>query len=369
MALPSSGPLTMAQINAEFGRGNNLNAYRGTTYYTSSGGPFTFSSGAISFSDFYGTQANSPLFSFNISSSQANANLRTLAVNAGWNQSSAVVATVNGGVYIYSTAVGTPALTINGSWPGGVTLINNGLIMGQGGQGGGWYFDGVSNPTVTINNYLQSAGSAAISLGVSCTIQNNSYIAGGGGGGGNAGTLTAGGGAGGGTGGFYYNIAAGGAVTTANGGSGGGLGGSGSNGNGASPITGGGGGRVLPGSNITVSVTTSGGTTNGTASSTGGGANNAGSASIVSGAGTTFNNAFSAGLGGSGGATGAVSASVGTYASFSNAGGGGGGWGASGGTSAQGSGANAGAAGGNCVALNGFTATFTATGTRYGAIS
>lgn len=58
MALPSSGPISMLAINTEFGRGTNLNAYRGTTYYTSSGGPFTFSSGTISMSDFYGTQVS-----------------------------------------------------------------------------------------------------------------------------------------------------------------------------------------------------------------------------------------------------------------------------------------------------------------------
>ncbi len=39
----------MSQINSEFGRGNNLNAYRGTSHSTG-----TFPSGAISFSDFYG---------------------------------------------------------------------------------------------------------------------------------------------------------------------------------------------------------------------------------------------------------------------------------------------------------------------------
>lgn len=56
----------MSQINAEFGRGNNLNAYRGTTYYTSSAGPFTFPSGAISFSNFYGTQLAAPSLSYSV---------------------------------------------------------------------------------------------------------------------------------------------------------------------------------------------------------------------------------------------------------------------------------------------------------------
>ena len=53
--LPSSGAISINDINSVFSRGNNLNAYRGTTYYTTSGGPFTFSGGAISMSSFYGT--------------------------------------------------------------------------------------------------------------------------------------------------------------------------------------------------------------------------------------------------------------------------------------------------------------------------
>ena len=56
MALPASGPLSMSQINGEFGRGPNLNAYRGTDYYTPTAGPFVFPA-TISFINFYGTQA------------------------------------------------------------------------------------------------------------------------------------------------------------------------------------------------------------------------------------------------------------------------------------------------------------------------
>lgn len=53
--LPASGnSLSMSQINSVFdSRGNNLNAYRGTTWYTAAGGSGTFSSGTISFNDFY----------------------------------------------------------------------------------------------------------------------------------------------------------------------------------------------------------------------------------------------------------------------------------------------------------------------------
>lgn len=57
--LPGSGSLAMSTINGLFGRGNNLNAYRGTTYYTSTTGPNTFPSTPISFSNFYNTGPSS----------------------------------------------------------------------------------------------------------------------------------------------------------------------------------------------------------------------------------------------------------------------------------------------------------------------
>lgn len=70
-ALQSSGAISISQINAEFGRGNNLNAYRGTTWYTDAGGSGTFSSGAISMSEFYGKRA-SPAFNVAYSSGFGN---------------------------------------------------------------------------------------------------------------------------------------------------------------------------------------------------------------------------------------------------------------------------------------------------------
>lgn len=60
MTLQSSGLIYMSQINAEFGRGNNLNAYRGTTWYTDAGGSGTFSAGSISFYEFYGKRLSAP---------------------------------------------------------------------------------------------------------------------------------------------------------------------------------------------------------------------------------------------------------------------------------------------------------------------
>jgi hypothetical protein len=180
MTLPASGPLSLSVINTEFGRGTNLNAYRGTGWYTDAGGSGTFSSGALSISEFYSKRLTSPQFSFTISSNQTNANLRTLAVNAGWNQSSKVIATINSGVYVSSNSTGTPGLTINGSFPGGVELYNNGFIVGMGGAGGG---GGGNN----ANGGAGNAGGGALSVSSGVAIWNYNTIAGGGGGGGGGG--------------------------------------------------------------------------------------------------------------------------------------------------------------------------------------
>lgn len=121
--------------------------------------------------------AGVPDFTFTVSSNQTNANLRTLAVNAGWDQNSKVVATINSGIYISSNSTGTPALTVNGSFPGGVELVNNGIIVGMGGAGGR------AADIPPANRIAGSAGGLALSVSVAITITNNNTIAGGGGGG------------------------------------------------------------------------------------------------------------------------------------------------------------------------------------------
>ena len=82
--------------------------------------------------DFWG---KSNLFSFTLATG-TDVNLRTAALAAGWPGSGAVQATINSGSIIQSSSTGSYALTIDGSWPGGVTLINNATIQGRGGDGG-----------------------------------------------------------------------------------------------------------------------------------------------------------------------------------------------------------------------------------------
>lgn len=181
MTLNSSGPISLGgatagqSINLELGQSatatTSLNA---SNVRTLAGVP----SGAIIMpTNFYG---KSNQFAFTISTNQTNANLRTLAVAAGWNESSQLVATISGGVIISSNATGTPALTIAGAFPGGVTLNNAGTIVGMGGNGGngGTYFGSPGGGSVG------SPGGTALSVSVATTVNNTGVLAGGGGGGG-----------------------------------------------------------------------------------------------------------------------------------------------------------------------------------------
>lgn len=175
MALPASGAISLSQVNVELDLsataqiGMNDAAVRTL---------FGVASGAISMSDGYG-KANE--FVLTISSNQTNANLSTLAVNAGWNGSSKLIATINSGIYCGSNSTGTPGLTVNGSFPNGVELINNGFIIGRGGNGGNGRNVSTSSGS---GGSTGSAGGLALSVSSAISIRNNGTIGGGGGGGG-----------------------------------------------------------------------------------------------------------------------------------------------------------------------------------------
>lgn len=212
MALPSSGPIRLgADVNVELGLSAAAQISLGSAGVR---GLYGVSSGAIRLAaDGYG---KSSTFFATIATNQTNLNLRDWAIANGWNGTSSIVITIAGGVNILSNNTGIVALTINGSWPNGVTLINNGNIVGRGGNGG----IGGRAPAERGGN--GTAGGTALSVLVSASINNISNIAGGGGGGGGGGGRFSegwyGGGGGGGaafgTGASAYGGAGNGTLTT-----------------------------------------------------------------------------------------------------------------------------------------------------------
>ncbi len=338
MALPSSGRIKLSDVNTELGLASTTRITLGqATVRTLTG----VSSGRIRLAaDGYG-KSNRVALSYVFSSNTTQTTVTASSLPGYIAGKTDLTITVNSGVYVYSTSTASAGLTITGAATGDtIALVNNGYIMGKGGAG-----------TRSTGN----AGGPALSLGYNVSITNNSYIAGGGGGGGSGGTFgsSGGGGAGGGEG---INASAG---TTIVGGSPGSVGNVGDvyasvqggpvpayrfGGSGAS------GGRILPG-------------TGGTGGPGGfGGANNFGGAGGAGGGGGGYLAAGAAGEGTGNGGAGGSSNNAGSNASGSaGAGGGGGGWGAAGGTS--------GGAGGKGIALNGYSVTYIANGTIYGAVS
>lgn len=171
MALPSSGTLTLAQIQGEFGGSNpiSLSEYYRNGGLVTSNNTNVPTSGAISISNFYGAVKQ---FAFTIGTTYSSTqDLRTLAFAAGWNGSDPVVATISSGVIISSNTTASAALIVSGSFPSGVSLINNGSIVGMGGRGG-------------EANAAGSPGGASVAVSTAVSITNNGTFAGGGGGGG-----------------------------------------------------------------------------------------------------------------------------------------------------------------------------------------
>lgn len=268
--------------------------------------------------------------------------------------------TINSGVYVYATSIANSGLSLTGGKAAGdtVTVVNNGYIAGQGGNG------------ANVNQPSGNPGGPAFSISSPIILTNNSYIGGGGGGGGGTVPATSatggGGGAGGGNGapaGYPSHPAS---IYVGSGGAGGyagsagtpgapiptpsgtftnpaGQGGGAGGGSGAlQPIGrgstalagGGGGGSIFPGTGGSGGTPQPGFPTSSYPASAGGAGNSVGS----------------------GGAT---------YAS-----GGGGGWGAAGGVGyASPCLSMPGGTGGKAINLNGNTITYPALGTIWGAVS
>lgn len=333
MALQSSGAISLSDIQTEFGGSNPISLseyYRGGSYVTSNNTNVP-TSGEISVNQFYNAVNQ---YSLTISANTQEANLYSIATNDGWNGSDPILVTIQSGVYLWSDSTSTAGLIISSAFNSLLSIVNNGYIIGKGGNGGTYTGAG-------------GAGGPAISnsaTGVSITNNSGAYIAGGGGGGGGR-YGGGGGGAGGGAGGRSNPSSqsnyggAGGSVGAEGadgsgwntglhcfGGEAGGAGGYQDETSGGSEFGtgGGGGGRILPGTqtaNATVGVSS----------------------------------LYSVGKGGGGGQAGGNGATSGN----AKRGGGGGGWGAAGG-------AGVGAGGAAGAAISGTSISVTNNGTIYG---
>lgn len=172
MALPTTGPIALSQVNTELGRTSTATVSLGEAEVRSLAG---LANGAIGLG---GLRGKSSQFTYTITSHQLQMNLRNAVLAAGWNGTSKVEATVAAGIYIWSDSTAVPALNMGGAFPGGLTLINLGFIMGKGGDGG--YVQ--ANRTTYV---APTPGGPAIALSGPITINNaGGYIGGGGGGGG-----------------------------------------------------------------------------------------------------------------------------------------------------------------------------------------
>jgi hypothetical protein len=348
MAVKSSGSLSLiTDIVGEFGgtAPHSLKEYYSGGGNVPSSNTGVASSGALSMKSFYGSTNLVEYSTPPDSSDLQEINAYTYLTGLGWDGATPVIWTIPD-IYIWSDNTSTAALTIPSSMSGILTIINNGKIIGKGGQGGSY------------NSKDGKVGGAAISnsaTGVVLTNASGAYIAGGGGGGGATGTIgrhlgiaSGGGGAGGGAGGQgrYHDAWSGGSgIGYVSGGSGGGLGSSGGNGGaswggyyGRGGGAGGGGGT---------SRTTSSGDYVGA----GGGGGR-----ILPGTGGSASSGLSWPAGGAGGS--------GDSAGSAGGAGGGGGWGASGGAGQSG---GAGGAGG--AAISGVSISVTNNGTIYGSVA
>jgi hypothetical protein len=271
-----------------------------------------------------------------------------------------VTITVNPNVYVYGAPVSIPTpdasmQIIGGAVGDTIKLVNNGNIVGYGGDGAGSYnFDAdCCGCGYSLEVTAPSPGNAALSFvtpGITLTIENNGYIAGGGGGGGavggnsiNANVPGGGGGAGGGISGkvgIITNASTSGFTNRAVPPNAGATGVSASRFfgccNSLTALQGGGGGFVLPGTGGVFNEDDQG--LGGGGGAGGGGASSSTNAHAYNNDGGSANNAAP------------------TYTRFDDAyqGGGGGGWGASGAAGYEAfSLVQAGAAGGNSIITNG----------------
>ena len=187
MALPSSGALSLAAIQTEYGGSApiSLSEYYRSNGYVTANNTGVPTGGTISIGNFYGTVRRVAV-SLTIGGTTANYNLWD---NRGGNYAtgiSDITLTINPGVVVGSGSTGAYALLVTSAFNTGdtVRIVNNGTIVGKGGNGGdGKYAGGGSGGA-------GEGGGPAVYIERPTTIENNYIMGGGGGGGGGSGGFT-----------------------------------------------------------------------------------------------------------------------------------------------------------------------------------
>lgn len=140
---------------------------------------------------FNGISAWKRVFSLSIENNINDLNVRGFAISQGWDGSAPLEIFVASGVVISSTS-DEPAVVIDGSFPGGLLIENQGFWIGRGGAGGaGRNATATSNSPSISGGSSGGSGSAALSCSSVSNIQIDNaagVIAGGGGGGGGGGS-------------------------------------------------------------------------------------------------------------------------------------------------------------------------------------
>jgi hypothetical protein len=131
---------------------------------------------------------NSFIYTHTITANTADYNLRNALIAAGWDQVRPVdvTLTIASGVYLFATSTSAYAFTTGFPFPSGsiLRLINHGLIVGRGGQGG-------NGASFNISATPGLSGGPALQAQYPITISNTNIIGGGGGGGGGGGWASA----------------------------------------------------------------------------------------------------------------------------------------------------------------------------------
>ena len=199
MTTPLAGSaISLLDIQNEFGGSTPISI---NEYYSQGASVNTIgiagipASGTIAFSDFYNKNAKAQV-SLPANTTLYNVNVYSYLVDSGWNGIAPATFIIPSTTYIGSNDIQKASLTISGRFPNGLTLVNNGYIIGRGGQGGIGRDGPINTPyynATTRTNGSTAAGRNGENGGTgliitdtatNVTINNLGVIAGGGGGGG-----------------------------------------------------------------------------------------------------------------------------------------------------------------------------------------